>query len=1082
MNQTGLSQTDTFYITGGNVPADALSYVTRDADALLLQHLLQGQFCYILTSRQMGKSSLMTQMVKRLREHNVAPAVLDLSNQGFNLDARQWYNGLLEQLGRRLKLDDEIEDFCSDHRSLSPLQLWQQALRDVVLEAMPDQQVVIFIDEIDVVRSLPFSTDEFFAAIRACYNARTEDSTFARLSFCLLGVATPADLISNPKLTPFNIGTRIELTDFSREEARSLEVGLGQDAAVNRMLMDRILYWTSGHPYLTQRLCQAVAADDAHLTERSVDGCAEHLFLSVKAQRQDSNLSFVQQRMLPMEEEQRVGLLTLYAKVLSGKSVLDSDTIAYVSELKLAGIVQAVDGRLQVRNRIYSQVFDRGWINENMPGAELRRQRAAYHRGLLLAGGLAATVLTIISSLAFIAVSQANRANKNANNERIARVAADNNAERAERTAYIANMNLIQRDWDLNNIGHVLDLLEETRTSEFRGFEWGYWNRLCHLELLTLRGHSGPIDSVAFSPDGKRIVTTESALVARVWDAATGRELLTLKGHTGGVNSASFSPDSKRIITGSEDTTARVWNATTGRQLFLLKAHACVALVAFSPDGKRIITGGYDGIARVWDVSTGRETLTLKSNPLARVDSAAFSPDGTRIVTGTFDGTNSTVWDATTGRKVLTLRRHNAPRPMRVYSSSVAFSPDSKHIVTSCNDNSATIWDAITGREQLTLTGHTDAVTSVAYSPNGKRIVTGSVDTTARIWDATTGSALFILKGHTRRVGSVAFSPNGRRILAGSADGTAKVWDARAEQNRVVLKGRFIAFCASVFSPDGKRIVAGGEKGEVRVCDTTTGREILDLKEYPDDVAHAGTVYSVAFSPDGKYIVEGNMNHTTTVQDSTTGRATLTLKGHTGGVISSAFSPDGKHIVTGSIDKTAMVWDATTGHQLLILRGHAGAVYSVAFSPDGKHIITGSDDSTAKIWDAATGQETLMLKVDTDTSGNLVQVNPVTFSPDGKHIVIGGGDYTAVVWDATTGRQMLTLKGHTEGVVSIAFSPDGKRIVTGSGDRTTKVWDAVTGRELLTLMGDAGAVVFARGGKCIITGNRHGISVWKAQF
>jgi hypothetical protein len=385
MNQTNINQADSFYITGGNVPADALSYVTRDADALLLQSLLNGEFCYILTSRQMGKSSLMTQMVKRLREHQVSPTVLDLSSQGINLDHRQWYYGLLEQLGRRLRLEDEIEDFCRDHRALSPLQLWQQALRDVVLEAKSGQ-VVIFIDEIDVVRSLPFSTDEFFAAIRACYNARTEDPMFARLNFCLLGVATPTDLIANPKLTPFNIGTRIELGDFSREEARSLEPGLGQSAESNRLLMDRIVYWTGGHPYLTQRLCQAVAADDSNLTAGRVDECAQRLFLSSKAQRQDSNLSFVQQRMLPGEEEQRIGRLTLYAKVLSGKPVADSDTAAFVSELKLAGIVQPIAGQLKVRNRIYAQVFNRAWITENMPGAELRRQRAAYLRGLFLGG------------------------------------------------------------------------------------------------------------------------------------------------------------------------------------------------------------------------------------------------------------------------------------------------------------------------------------------------------------------------------------------------------------------------------------------------------------------------------------------------------------------------------------------------------------------------------------------------------------------------------------------------------------------------------------------------------------------------
>ena len=306
-----------------------------------------------------------------------------------------------------------------------------------MLEVLPGQ-VVIFIDEIDVVRSLTFSTDEFFAAIRACYNARTEDPTFARLTFCLLGVATPADLIANPKLTPFNIGVRIDLTDFSREEAQVLEHGLGPNSETNRVLMDRIYYWTGGHPYLTQRLCQAVAENDANLTERSVDACAERLFLSSKAQRQDSNLMFVQQRMLPGEEEERVGMLSLYARVLNGKGVADSETAAFVSALKLAGIVQVVSGQLKVRNRIYAQVFGKGWIEENMPGAELRRQREAVAKARWQVGSIAAAILLVMSGLMGWAMLNAYRAEAARKAEAKAKLAYEKQSKEAKRQALLA--------------------------------------------------------------------------------------------------------------------------------------------------------------------------------------------------------------------------------------------------------------------------------------------------------------------------------------------------------------------------------------------------------------------------------------------------------------------------------------------------------------------------------------------------------------------------------------------------------------------------------------------------------------------
>src|SRR5207244_5806045 len=124
-------------------------------------------------------------------------------------------------------------------------------------------RLVIFVDEIDAVRSLRFSADEFFAAIRECYNRRSQDPEFHRLTFCLLGVATPSDLIQDVQMTPFNIGRRIELTDFTEAEAAPLAQGLGAEDGTGKVLVSRILHWTGGHPYLTQRLCRAVAEANA---------------------------------------------------------------------------------------------------------------------------------------------------------------------------------------------------------------------------------------------------------------------------------------------------------------------------------------------------------------------------------------------------------------------------------------------------------------------------------------------------------------------------------------------------------------------------------------------------------------------------------------------------------------------------------------------------------------------------------------------------------------------------------------------------------------------------------------------------
>src|SRR5947209_497878 len=196
----------------------------------------------------MGKSSLMVHTAARLREAGVAVVVLDLTAIGQNLTAEQWYGGLLRRVGLQLDaggdLEEELDDlwFAQEER-VGPLERWMRALQTIVLPRCT-RRIVLFIDEIDAVRSLPFSTDEFFAAIRECYNRRTQDPAFERLTFCLLGVATPSDLIADTRTTPFNIGTRIELTDFTEAEAAPLSAGLaGTGGPEPDLLLGRILYW-----------------------------------------------------------------------------------------------------------------------------------------------------------------------------------------------------------------------------------------------------------------------------------------------------------------------------------------------------------------------------------------------------------------------------------------------------------------------------------------------------------------------------------------------------------------------------------------------------------------------------------------------------------------------------------------------------------------------------------------------------------------------------------------------------------------------------------------------------------------------
>lgn len=350
-----------YFFDKGTLQCDAPSYVERQADRDLLEAATQGEFSYVLTSRQMGKSSLMVRTAARLRDQGSSVVVLDLTAVGLNLTPDQWYDGLLSRIGRQLRLEDELEEFWTRRSRLGPVQRLFAALREVVLARHP-RPLALFVDELDVVRSLPFSTDEFFAAIREVFNSRSEDPEFSRLTFCLLGVATPTDLVRDPRLTPFNIGRRIELADFSRSEAMLLAGGLRREPDQAQMLLDRVLHWTGGHPYLTQKACRAVAQDPEIRVAEQVDAVVEELFLTAKASDEDDNLQFVKRWMLS-NEALRPQLWELFGQVLSATRVPRDDTPPeLLGILRLAGIVRFEGDVMEVRNRIYARVFDQDWL------------------------------------------------------------------------------------------------------------------------------------------------------------------------------------------------------------------------------------------------------------------------------------------------------------------------------------------------------------------------------------------------------------------------------------------------------------------------------------------------------------------------------------------------------------------------------------------------------------------------------------------------------------------------------------------------------------------------------------------------
>ena len=364
------------FTIGGTVQAGGGIYLPRPADDELLRHCLAGDFSYVLTARQMGKSSLMVRTAERLHAEGIHTAIIDLTRLGTNVSAEQWYLGLVDELVEQLELDVDYRNWWQAHNHLGATQRLSRFLREGVLDALPGD-LVIFIDEIDTTLSLPFS-DDFFAAIRACYNARSTDPAYHRLAFVLLGVATPGDLIHDPQRTPFNIGERIDLSDFTLEETLPLTKGFDLPEDEARRVLGWVLEWTGGHPYLTQRLCRAlVDRENPRWDKPAVAAAVEETFLGEHS-KQDGNLQFVRD-MLTRRAPKRYALpvMKTLRDIQRGREVADDEQSIPKMHLKLSGIVHRKGNNLFLRNRIYERVFDRRWLKQNWPVTPKQRLRTA---------------------------------------------------------------------------------------------------------------------------------------------------------------------------------------------------------------------------------------------------------------------------------------------------------------------------------------------------------------------------------------------------------------------------------------------------------------------------------------------------------------------------------------------------------------------------------------------------------------------------------------------------------------------------------------------------------------------------------